>query len=93
MIKVEKWKFTVCIWGVCIGYVLVIVEKAHRKYYSCCACMLIRSGAAPSHELIIRHLYAIPPSALIARQLPAALAFFNNTKNLILRIASSFFST
>lgn len=86
MIKVEKWEFTIHVCTrVCAR---VAVEKAHRKHYGCCACTLIRSGAAPSHELIIRHLYAIPPSTLIARQPPAAFAFLNNGMDLIPGIVS-----
>lgn len=85
MIKV-KWEFTIHVCTrVCAR---VAVEKAHRKHYGCCACTLIRSGAAPSHELIIRHLYAIPPSTLIARQPPAAFAFLNNGMDLIPGIVS-----
>lgn len=91
MIKVEKWEFTIHVCtraGVCVA-----VEKAHRKHYGCCACTLIRSGAAPSHELIIRHLYAIPPSTLIARQPPATFAFLNNGMDLIPGIVSPSLST
>lgn len=89
MIKVEKREFTIQA-RACASP--VVVEKAHRKHYGCCACTLIRSGAAPSHELIIRHLYAIPPSTLIARQPPAAFAFLNNGMDLIPGIVSPFLS-
>lgn len=95
MIKVEKWEFTIHARAdarMCVC-VCVYVEKAHRKHYGCCACTLIRSGAAPSHELIIRHLYAIPPSTLIARQPPAAFAFLNNGMDLIPGIVSPSLST
>lgn len=47
---------------VCLGYARQTIQKTR---YCARTCTSIRSGAAPSHELIIRHLYAIPSSFLL----------------------------